>query len=294
MQNNIDILTELKELSPTLAAIEKVNVFRVPEGYFEQLSTDILIGIETENGLNNMTVSPAVADLPAGYFDSLAASILTKIKAQENEDTITEISALSPELLSIKHAATFEVLPGYFDTFADSVLAKIKTGTDENAATEIRALSPVLYSIQNENVFEVPSGYFEGLGETVLSKLRPEAKVVTMQRRTSVFFKYAVAAAFTGVMALGVFKFTGNSNKTTELPDYVTAGLQVKDVDQELAKISDADIVKYLEANGTDVKAAIVANSVDANELPAQEDYLLDEKALDKYLSSINIDDLKN
>ena len=38
----------------------------------------------------------------------------------------------------------------------------------------------------------------------------------------------------------------------------------------------------------------MVANSVDENELPSQEDYLLDEKALDKYLSSINVNDLKN
>ena len=68
----------------------------------------------------------------------------------------------------------------------------------------------------------------------------------------------------------------------------------IKDVDQELAKISDADIVKFLEANGTDVKTAMVAGSIDENELPSQEDYLLDEKALDKYLNSINIDELKN
>ena len=74
----------------------------------------------------------------------------------------------------------------------------------------------------------------------------------------------------------------------------VIAGLQVQNVDQELANISDADIVKYLEATGTDVKAAIVANSVDENELPSQEDYLMDDKALDKYLNSINLNDLKN
>jgi hypothetical protein len=246
MENSIDILNELRELSPTIAAIEKVNVFRVPQGYFEHLAADILMGIETENGSAN-TTSP-VDDVPAGYFDNLAGSILAKIKTQETED----------------------------------------------AATEIRALSPMLYSIQNEHVFEVPQGYFEGLSETVLNTVNPQVKVVSMKRRTTVFFKYAVAAAFTGVMALGVFKFTGNTNEKIELPEYVTAGLKVQDVDQELAKISDADIVKFLEANGTDVKTAMVAGSIDENELPSQEDYLLDEKALDKYLNTIKIDELKN
>ena len=116
-----------------------------------------------------------------------------------------------------------------------------------------------------------------------------------MKRRTTTFFKYAVAAAFTGVMALGVFKFIGNSTEKIELPEYVKIGMNdIKDVDQELAKISDADIVKFLEANGTDVKTAMVANSIDENELPSQEDYLMDEKTLDKYLNSINVDNLKN
>ncbi len=246
MENRTDILNELKELSATLAAMEKVNVFRVPQEYFKYLAADILMGIETENE-SVKTTSP-VGDVPTGYFDGLAGSILAKIKTQQTED----------------------------------------------AATEIRALSPMLYSIQNEHVFEVPTGYFEGLSEIVLNTLNPPVKVVSMKRRTATFFKYAVAAAFTGVMALGVFKFTGNSTEKIELPAYVTDGLQMQDVDQELAKISDADIVKFLEANGTDVKTAMVAGSIDENELPSQEDYLLDEKALDKYLNSINIDELKN
>lgn len=249
MENRTDILNELQALSPTIAAIEKVNVFTVPDGYFENLSTDILMGIETDNGISkNSSSAFSVADVPNGYFASLAGSILAKIKAQDAED----------------------------------------------AATEIRALSPMLYSVQNENVFEVPQGYFENVSDDVLNKVKPQPKVITMQSRSRTFFKYAVAAVFTGAIALGVFKFTDNSGKKTQLPDYVTAGLQVQDVDQELAKISDADIVKYLEANGTDVKTAMVANSIDENELPSQEDYLLDDKALDKYLNSIDIDGLKN
>jgi len=95
------------------------------------------------------------------------------------------------------------------------------------------------------------------------------------------------------VMALGVFKFTGIDQEIA-LPDYVTAGLLVQDVDSELSKITDDEIVKYLEDGGTDVKTAFVVNSIDKHELPSEEDYLLDEKALDNYLNSINLDALKN
>jgi adenylate kinase len=293
MENRTDILNELNELSTVVAAIGKANVFMVPEGYFEYLSNDIINGIKAENGLLIPAVAKLNSDVPAGYFDSLADSILNKIKAQDIENAATEIQALSPVLSGLQNKNIFETPVGYFDTLPDNVLQKIKTQHTKDAAAELRTLSPMLYSIQNENVFEIPQGYFEKLGDAVLNKVKPQPKVITMQRRSSTFLKYAVAAAFTGVMALGVFKFTGKHSVKT-LPEYVTAGMQIDDIDGELAKISDADIVKYLEANGTDVKAAYVANSVDENELPSQEDYLLDEKALDKYLNSINLDDLKN
>jgi len=289
MENRIDILNELKELSPTIAAIEKVNVFTVPEGYFEYLGADILFGIEAENGVTHLA-SP-VADVPAGYFDSLADSILNKIKTQDIEEINTTLSA---DLISLTGKNVYEVPQGYFDTLADSILTKIKTQEVEDAATEIRALSPMLYSIQNENVFEVPQGYFKNLSDDILDKVKPQPKVIPMQRRSSNLFKYAVAAAFTGVMALGVFKFTDNKNNTDSA---VEIGMQIareNKFDEELAKISDADIIKFLEANGTDVKTAMIANSVDENDLPSQEDYLMDEKALDKYLNNINVNDLKN
>ena len=248
MKSANDILDELRELSPVLAGLEKVNVFTVPAGYFDLLSEDILAGVRNEENTGNKISSVSITDVPHGYFDSLAETIMGKIKA----------------------------------------------GQVETASDETRALSPMLYSIQNENVFAVPAGYFEELSNAVISRLTPQqAKVVVMKRRTATFFKYAAAAAFTGVMALGVFKFTGTSSKA-ELPDYVMAGLKIENIDKELSKISDDEIVKYLEAEGSDVKAALVANSVDENELPSQEEYLMDEKALDKYLNNINLGDLKN
>jgi len=293
MENSNDILNELADLSATVAAIKKINVFTVPEGYFENLGADIILGIKLENGICTDTAVNLSADVPSGYFDSLAGSILAKIKTQEEDNAITEIKTLSPVLSGLQSQNIFEVPNGYFDTLTDSILNKTNTIDVEDAVTELRALSPMLYSIQNENLFEVPDGYFENLSEDVLQKVKPQTKVVKMQRRSTTFLKYAVAAAFTGVMALGVFKFTGSVDDKV-LPDYVTAGMKINDLDGELAKISDADIVKFLEATGTDVKAALVANSIDNNELPSQEDYLLDDQALDKYLNSINLDDLKN
>lgn len=234
-------------------------------------------------------LSPVVASIknnnvftvPDGYFSYLPTDIMLGIKTE---------NGLSADALA---EPAGDLPAGYFDTLAGNIMLKIKTAQQEAAAEEIKTLSPSLYSIQNENVFDVPAGYFNNIATEILEKVRPKAKLVLLKKRSSEFFKYAVAAAFTGAMALAVFKFTDNSNSKI-LPEYVKAGMQINNVDDELAKISDADIVKYLEENGADVNAAFVANSIDKNELPSQEDYLLDEKALDNYLNSINLDDLKN
>jgi hypothetical protein len=257
MENSIDILNELKAISPVIAGIEKRNVFTVPADYFENLGTAVLMNVREEMGGLPGSIEPLM-QVPQAYFESLADNILNRIKAG--------------------HSAATELK------------------TEHSAATELKTLSPMLYSIQNENVFTVPQGYFESLPAEIMAKVKPQqAKVVAMQRRTvTTILKYAIAAVFTGIMALGVYQFSGGGSKKTELPGYVIEGKQIKNVDEELAKISDDDIIKYLQANGTDIDAALVANKMDETELPSQEDYLTDDKALDKYLDNIDLNDLKN
>lgn len=252
MENRTDILNELKALSLLIYGMEKLNVFTVPQGYFEGLSQRMLLLVkEEETGILDRLSKENDSTVPAGYFDNLAGNILNRIKAEQ----------------------------------------------DETAAAELRVLSPMLYSIQNENVFEVPNGYFNDLASEIVNKIKPQpAKLVVMHSRRSAFLKYAIAAVFTGVTILGVFKLTQPA--TVNLDAAVLNGLQINkehSFDQEFAKVSDEDIIKYLEANGESVDAQTLANkTIDENELPSQADYLSDDKALDKYLDNINTDALKN
>ena len=67
------------------------------------------------------------------------------------------------------------------------------------------------------------------------------------------------------------------------------------DVDKELDKVMDDDMIKYLETNGENIDAVSVAsNTLNENDLPSQDDYLNDDKALDNYLDNINSGNLKN
>jgi major membrane immunogen (membrane-anchored lipoprotein) len=292
METSKDILNELNQLSPLLAGLQKVNVFTVPSGYFNRLAEDILVGIrEGENNLLSSVPNQSAIQVPQGYFESLADHILNKIKMEES--AAAELKVLSPMLYGIQNKNVFTVPQGYFETFAGNALNNINEAA--GVAAELKELSPTLHNIQNKNIYAVPDNYFETLAAKILDTVKPQqAKVVTMRTRTAVIFKYAAAAVFTGVLALGVFKFTGNK---IEVDTVVAEGKQIardNKFDEELAKVTDTDIVKYLEENGSDADDALVANTIDENELPTEEDYLTDDKALDKYLDNININDLKN
>ncbi len=222
-----------------------------------------------------------VYNVPSGYFDVLCNDILATL-------TIEESSFLTKDKIQ-----TGNVPQGYFDSLADTILTKIKQQQVDNASEELKILSPMLYSIQNQNIYTVPVNYFEQLSDELIEKVQPtQAKVITMRKRNFTAIKYAVAAVFTGVIMFGAFKFFKVDNTAFTNDQYTLA--KNTNVDEELNKVSDDEIVKYLEANGEDVDAAIVANVIDEKELPTQEDYLTDDKALDNYLDNINLEDFKN
>lgn len=112
METKSAILSELKEISPTVAAVGSGLTYRVPDGYFDVLAAAILNRIRTE-GLSAKeelnTLSPLLGGLskkspyqvPEGYFES------------------------SPLLMQLRNKETYSVPEGYFDNLATNVLNKV-------------------------------------------------------------------------------------------------------------------------------------------------------------------------
>ena len=239
---------------------------------FDELNniSSLLAGIEKKN----------IFSVPEGYFNLLAIDILKKINT----------NSFKPDKLTVPE--------GYFENLSSSVLKKIRSLNDD-PEQELKTLSPMLYSIQNENIFEVPSGYFRNLQNEILDKIitKPETKVVQLKKRDSVW-KYAAAAVVTGIIGLSsltIFNTSRQSpvSKATELS--VSSSAQTasqfkneQEINTAIAKLSDEEIIKYLESTGTEVDNEVLATSIDENELPATKDYLLDEKTLDLYLDKID------
>lgn len=223
----------------------------------------LLAGIEKQN----------VYSVPEGYFQVSALDILKVIKS--GSDNLT----------------TFSVPEGYFENLSSSVLTRIKSMETEDPAQELRSLSPMLYSIQNENVYSVPAGYFRDLPGEILYKIKPQAKVVELSKRNSIW-KYAAAAVVTGVIGLSslmMFNSSGTSAGNSDTKLLIQTANQFtneQEINGAIANLSEEEIIKYLERTGTDIDNEALATGIDANELPESTDYMLDEKTLDTYLNT--------
>ena len=112
-------------------------------------------------------------------------------------------------------------------------------------------------------------------------------------RSRKTYFNYAVAASIAGMIGVGLFFMTtsntGEKNNLASLLEEANVILKNGAFDSEMEKLSDDDIVNYLNLNGSDVNAALVASISDDKKLPNEEEYLYDDQTLDNFLKEINI-----
>lgn len=281
-QPDNNILNELRELSPAVAAIPRINVFSVPEGYFDHLPALLLLqtsGAESGN-MNN-------APVPEGYFDNLAGNIMARIKQESLAGN--DHSAL---LAGIGNHNVFTVPAGYFEGLSSAIMQRIKN----DVATETAELSETVARIGNKNVFTVPDGYFNNLPAAIHSRLEKPAKVVQLGGFRK-YAKYAAAAVVTGLIAMSAIFILNKKPGAAAMNAATVAALndaksiiKTNSFDKEMASLSDADIVNFLESKGQDVDAALVASlTEDEKKLPEAEDYLIDENTLDEVLKDLDL-----
>jgi hypothetical protein len=236
--------------------------------------------LERENILNELNaISTLVASVPRvnvyrvdeNYFDGIRAELQARIIAS---------NFVTPQ-------QNLDVPAGYFENLPTNILAKIKEQESNPVFIEMEGLSSTIASIGNNNVYTVPQGYFEQLAIPTITS----AKVVQMGSRS--IFKYA-AAVFVGLLGFGAMKFIANTktnNETLAVVKQANEILKTNSFDAAFASVSDKDIEKYLSQNGEDVNAALVASSIDDDNitLPDADDYLLDDKTLDNFLNDNNL-----
>jgi hypothetical protein len=115
MEKRNDILTELLQISNTVASVGNDNVYVLPDGYFDHFPETVLARVKTQMLLTSEKSN--VYATPNGYFTNLAENILDQIKGQKeaSNEVFNELETVAPTLNSINKANVYYLPQYYFE-----------------------------------------------------------------------------------------------------------------------------------------------------------------------------------
>lgn len=235
--------------------MQRVNVFQVPEGYFENLSERMLTSIVNMAPDDFESVKANVHEVPDGYFENLSNNILAKIRELYPLTVTEEISGISPLLSSLRGKNTFTVPEGYFESFAGSVQREL-----------------------------VPVG-----GKIITMKPRRTWLQIAAAAVVTGVIAFSSLQIFNDKSDNTQIQIASNHSST--IPDYIKKSFQFKtegQIDAGIARLSEEDIIQYLKSNGNVMDNELLVRNTDLSELPSETDYLKDENALNSYLNSLD------
>ena len=120
MESQNDILKELNSISEVVAAIPNKNVFTAPDGYFDEVYMQIHKRLHSLGEPN--------ASVPEGYFEQLSTNILNKIKQNNaGNEVYEELASVSALIASIGNHNVFTVPEEYFNDNETLLLQTTKT-----------------------------------------------------------------------------------------------------------------------------------------------------------------------
>ena len=142
--------------------------------------------------------------VPEGYFTGLPGTIINQVKATDHTPDEPLPTFLNDTGLK---QVPYTMPVDYFDQLSRQVLIKLEKepGIDQPLQTTQQ---------------EVPAGYFDSLAGNIMTRIKTTEKpVISLPARKKSWFKYAVAAAVTGLVALGsiaYFTSSGPLNNTEQ------------------------------------------------------------------------------
>ena len=247
---------ELTDLSVVLSQAAKSVLFEVPEGYFERFpallmdrmkDTGLLLNDPQLNAPFWAAAGKALPyEVPDRFFGTFPQELMKRMEAERSSSAQEELEILSPVLSRIGRQMPFDAPAGYFNELTDNMIGGMKAINFVN--DELENLSPVMEDLKGKNPYQAPAGYFDGFAANLLSRVSPvqqqPAKLVSMGNRKK-WMRYMAAAVLTGIVITG---------SVLLLSRPAGGGSTANDqVHTELSKVSDQEILNFLEAHNAPV-----------------------------------------
>lgn len=287
MSQQDNILEELNHISPLLLGINKHNILKVPNGYFDLVSSEILSQILDLKATEQLTA-------PKNYFESLPEIILGRIKKESAEETTSYLTTPLETLSKIGNKNVFRVPEGYFEALSDNFSVPSIELSDNEVLNETAKLSETVSKIGKTNVFRTPEGYFNSFEEKLSRQRAQTSKLFSLSKWTTPY-RYLAAASVIGIAGLIgfllLFNFNSMQSGANMAANMKKANqiIRTNSLENEIASLSDEAIVEFLENKGQNVEASLLASLDDEKSLPSADDYLTKENALENVLKSLEL-----
>ena len=174
-------------------------------------------------------VNKSVYSVPADYFENIAIVVLRKINNKLESE------------LAFTNSIPYSIPEHYFQDLSTIILQKIREAKPvDSVVDELNSIAPLLNTINKKQVYAVPQGYFENVSSTENRVQKPQGKVIGFHFNK--IYKFTAAAVVTGIVAIGMYLFTGKETATQQ------ASLEASKT--EVKNLSEADIVEFLADPG--------------------------------------------
>lgn len=250
MDKSTEILNELMDISPSLAAMERVNVFQVPDDYFTELDKRIFTTVFLHQDEKNKDQW-----VPERYFEELSNKILSKIKDAEIEGVEEEIKSIAPVLFSLKNINVFQVPFGYFKNLGDDIKSKL-----ENNKAKVISIGTATKWWKYAAAAMIAGGITIGSLQIFKNQNAPDDnnQILSASANIPAYIKQSL--------------------------QYNTP----EQLDKGIASLSDNEIASYLEKHGTIMDDELLTKDIDPTELPDVDEYLINDNTLNDFLNTID------
>jgi len=204
---------------------------------------------------------------------------------QKNNDIQNELLTISKTIAAIPNNNVYSLPNGYFENFSSTLLSSIKSLPDNSLHT----------NNNKTEAYSIPVNYFDNLADEVLFKIKNEKKVVDLPLRTKIL-RVSIAAVVIVLLGLSITTIMKRNRIIEEDSNYSAYVMQEanrilisKSFEDKLNSIEEEDVVNYLQENGLDVNAALVASLSDEKETFLKDDDFYDGETLVNYLHQLKI-----
>jgi hypothetical protein len=234
MSQRDNILKELEEISTVVAGIGSTNVYDLPDGYFVNLSDEVMEKISELSF--DMAKQVPVFPVPEGYFDNFPGHLLQRIHAEE-ADLLPqeELARLSPLLAEMPNLNPYTTPAGYFNELPEDVVSGAQAIDFVNQELELEA--SLIHQLERKNVYSVPPGYFFKLPHEVLKRVQSMPLKTSVLRTYRRMISFAAAAMFAGIVCIGAWAYMNRTGGKTTEPMLA-----------EISKLPAEDINRYLDS----------------------------------------------